>query len=281
MAIILGLLCLTGCNSGKTAIATNSTGTVKTETLGQTEGTISHVLYGEWTAFDVNGKAVSGDERPYAIFDKAGNNPFLVKCYANNGCNTLNGILAVTPGGKMKPTTDFASTMRLCADAPYEQGFNMAMNQVTTYKIEQVGSEYLLYMNNDEGKTLMVLRKADAGFMNGAWQVTRINNKAMPSGRNLEIVVDIADLSVHGNAGCNVFNGALFIDQEKQNSLQFRDLTSTRMTCPDIALEQQFLVALEQVETVIPGKSADTALLKDATGKVVIQLKRMNLKQAQ
>lgn len=266
------------CGSSKKVATESSAGAVKTETLSETESTISQVFYGEWTAFDVNGMAVTGDERPYVIFGKNADNPFLVQCYANNGCNTLNGTYAVTPGGKMKATGDFASTMRMCADAKYEMGFNLALNYVTDYKLEQVGSEYLLYLNDETGRTLMVLRKADAGFMNGAWQVTKLDGVQLPEGNELEMVIDIPDLKVHGNAGCNVFNGALFIDQAKQNSLQFRDLATTRMTCPDIAVEKQFLIALEKVESVVKGKN-DTAILKDEAGKTLIVLKRLNLRK--
>lgn len=275
-AALVALSLATSCNTTKKS--TQQVANVKTETLSQTEGAISHVIYGEWTAYDVNGMAVTGDDRPYVIFDKSGSNPYLVQCYANNGCNTLNGTYAITPGGSMKPTSDFASTMRLCPDAKYEMGFNMALNYVTGYKIEQVGSEYLMYLTDAQGKNLMVLRKADAGYMNGAWRVTRINDKNIAESQNIEMVIDMADLKVHGNAGCNVLNGSLFIDQAKQNSLQFRDLRTTRMTCPDIATEQALLVALEQVETVVPGRDDKTALLKDASGQVLITLQRITLK---
>lgn len=269
---------VTGCNSTKGQVA-QQVATVKTETLKQTQAAISKVLYGEWTAVDVNGLAVTGDDRPYIIFDKTADNPYIVTAYANNGCNTLNGRFAVTPGGEMKIIGDFASTMRMCDNAPYEMGFNLALNYVTNYKLEQVGAEYLLYMMNGEGKNMMVLRKADAGFMNGAWQVTKIGQQEIGEDKGIEMVVDIPDMKVHGNAGCNVMNGTLFIDQAKQNSLQFRDLRTTRMTCPDIALEQQFMVALEQVETAVPGKSEGTAMLKDASGKVLVSLKRINIQQ--
>ncbi len=269
---------VTGCKSTQGQVA-QQVATVKTETLKQTQAAISKVLYGEWTAVDVNGSAVTGDDRPYVIFDKSADNPYVVAAYANNGCNTLNGQFAVTPGGEMKIIGDFASTMRMCDNAQYEMGFNMALNYVTNYKLEQVGAEYLLYMMNAEGKNLMVLRKADAGFMNGAWQVTKIGQQEIGEEKGLEMVVDIPDMKVHGNAGCNVMNGTLFIDAAKQNSLQFRDLRTTRMTCPDIALEQQFMVALEQVETAVPGKSEGTAMLKDASGKVLITLKRIDITQ--
>ena len=50
------------------------------------------------------------------------------------------------------------------------------------------------------------------------------------------------------------------------------------MTCPDIAIEQAFILALEQIETCVPGSNNDTALLKDANGQTIITLQRINLK---
>ena len=49
------------------------------------------------------------------------------------------------------------------------------------------------------------------------------------------------------------------------------------MACPDMEREQKFLVALEQVETAIPGNDSNTALLKDEQGQVMMQLVRLNL----
>lgn len=275
IAASAAILCMTGCGTTKKS-ASNVTGPVKTETLGQTEGAISHVLYGEWTAFDVNGTAVTGEQRPYVIFDKSGDNPFVVKCYANNGCNTLNGNISVTPGGKMKPSSDFASTMRMCDDAPYEMGFNLALDYVTNYTIEQVGSEYLLYMKDDTGKNLMILRKADVGFMNGAWRVASLNGKEIAADKEMQMVLDLTDLKVHGNAGCNIMNGSLYIDQSRQNSLEFRNVATTRMTCPDIDTERSFLVALEEVATCSEGASADQATMKNSEGMPVLTLIRIS-----
>ncbi len=278
-AAIALAICLTGCNSTRKTATATTAGVVKTETLGQTKAAISNVLYGEWTAFDVKGKAVTGDDRPYIIFEKNNDNPYLVNCYANNGCNTLNGMMSVTPGGKMQSSSQFASTMRMCPDAPYEIGFTEAINYVDNYTLEKIGSEYLLYLKNAAGQTLMVLRKADAGFMNGAWRVARLGGKDISDNTQMEMVIDIPELKVHGNAPCNVFNGSIFIDPAKQNSIQFRDIATTRMSCPELQLEQELLVALEQVETVVPGHD-ETAILKDNQGRQLMVLKRINLENA-
>lgn len=274
-------LTLAGCSlfAPKTTPTINTaTNEVETATPEETEAAINAVLYGEWTVADVGGTAVTGDDRPYVIFDTTSVNPFKLKIYANNGCNTLNGDMAVTPGGEMQKASDFLSTMMFCADAPYELGINMAFETVRKFAIEKIGQDYLLYMKNASGNNVMILRKSDISFLNGAWAVSRIHSEAVPDSAGIKMVIDIPELRVHGNTGCNILNGSLFLDPDKQNSIQFVDLATTRMACPDGEREQRFLVALEEVETVIPGKDDSTAILKDSQGAEVLQLTRLKLK---
>lgn len=279
-ASLLAILA-SGCSlfTTKPTVSVNkTTGAVVVSSPTQTVAAIDKVLYGEWTVANVNGTAVTGDERPYVVFDTTSVNPFQLKVYADNGCNVLNGELAVTPGGEMRKVSDFLSTMKYCADAPYEIGINMAFDAVASFNVEKIGNDYLMYMKNASGTTLMVLRKCDITFINGAWTVTRLGNQEISEDKDMKLVIDIPELKVHGNTGCNILNGNIFVDPDKQNSLQFKDLATTRMMCPDIENEQRFLVALEQVETAVPGADGTTAQLKDAQGQVLIVLKRLNLK---
>lgn len=256
-----------------------TTGEVVTAKPSETIAAIDNILYGEWTVSNVNGQGVVGDERPYVVFDTTGVNPFVVQVYANNGCNVINGTLAVTPGGEMKKTSEFLSTMKYCPDAPYEIGINMAFETVKKFNIEKIGNDYILYMKNSGGNSVMILRKSDISFINGAWEVTKLGNEEISSESGMKLVIDVPELKVHGNTGCNILNGNLLLDPDKQNSLQFKDLATTRMMCPDIENEQKFLVALEEVETAAPGHDGTTSVLKDAQGKILITLKRLNLKQ--
>lgn len=269
------VLFLCSCNSRKVAVTT--TGQVKTETATQTEGAIQKVLYGQWIATNINGTAVTGNDRPYMVFDESSTNPFIVNLYAYDGCNILNGALAVTPGGQMSRTSEFLSTMKMCPDAQYEIGFTMALNTVSKYSIEQVGRDYLLYIKNAQGNTTMTLRKSDLGFANGAWQVTKLNGTAVPTDVEMQMVIDIPEQKLHGNAGCNTMNGSIYINPDKQNSLEFKNIATTRMTCPQIALEQQLLTALAQVTTVQLGKDG-SLMLDDANCHTLVTLTKLNLK---
>lgn len=269
------VLFLCSCNSRKVAVTT--TGQVKTETATQTEGAIQKVLYGQWIATNINGTAVTGNDRPYMVFDESSTNPFIVNLYAYDGCNILNGALAVTPGGQMSRTSEFLSTMKMCPDAQYEIGFTMALNTVSKYSIEQVGRDYLLYIKNAQGNTTMTLRKSDLGFANGAWQVTKLNGTAVPTDVEMQMVIDIPEQKLHGNAGCNTMNGSIYMNPDKQNSLEFKNIATTRMICPQIALEQQLLTALAQVTTVQLGKDG-SLMLDDANCHTLVTLTKLNLK---
>lgn len=154
----------------------------------------------------------------------------------------------------------------------------MAFETVRKFSIDKIGQDYLLYMKDATGKTTLTLRKSDISFLNGAWTITKIEGQQVPDSAGVKMVIDIPEMRVHGNTGCNILNGSLFIDPDKQNSIQFVNLATTRMMCPDAELEQKFLVALEQVETVVPGSDATQAILKDGQGQEMLLLKRLNLK---
>lgn len=241
-----------------------------------TEKNMLQALYGEWTAFNVDSVAVIGNDGPIIILEKSTDGSDQINCYANNGCNSLNGSFIVTKDGKMTPTTRFISTMRYCNDAKYETGFNNAISQVSRYTIEKVGSEYLLIMKDEAGSTLMSLRRADTDFLEGAWTVTKVADKNISADKGLKLAFDITNLKVHGNTGCNVLNGTLFFDHNSQNSLQLKDIATTRMSCQDMELEQLFLATLEKVTTVNQS-GKESIQLKDAQGNTIITLKRLKL----
>lgn len=279
LATGIALATMASCKSPQ-QVNVNSVGVVKTETPAQTEGAIQKVLYGPWTVMDVNGMKVSGNtDLPYVEFSEDASNPFLVKCYAYNGCNYLNGEYAVTPGGNMKPTSEFATTMRMCHDAPYEMGVNMALGMVDSYRIEKIGIDYILYLNNADGNTMLTLRKYDPTFINGTWMITSIEGSSVSEDDDIQLALNLKEKSVHGNSGCNMLNGSFVVDPNVQNSIQFVNLATTRMMCPNIQLEQKFLDALNRVRTIIPGTSANTASLRDEAGQVLITMQRIEVAQ--
>lgn len=271
------MLMTTGCSLTKKGVKANpvektTTGTVVSENLADN-------LLGKWSVINVDEKdvTVSDDQYPTVSFDTNGAPAGTVNIYAYNGCNFINGSYKIN-GNQLKMVGDFAATMKYCPDAVYEIPITMALNEMKQYSIEKINNEYYLYLKNDAGTTLMTCRKHNLGFFDGAWRVTKIQGVQLSEENAPEIVVDLAEGKIHGNAGCNVLNGTVTQNLDHEGGIGFTNLFTTRMTCPDIAIEQAFILALEQIETCVPGSNNDTALLKDANGQTIITLQRINLK---
>lgn len=225
-------------------------------------------LDGEWNIDNVNGQKVTGEERPFITFDLSQG-----RIYGNNGCNIVNAD-AVTGKGNKLQFTGMMSTQKYCANAPFEHLINTTLDQVRSYKISRYGHEYYLDLFNDRGHLIMVLRKHNMDFLNGAWRVTAINGQPN-SNEGVQFVFDLPEKKIHGNAGCNIINGEISIDPDVTNSVQFSNIASTRMMCPDIATETAVLVALEETEKAF-AKSDDTVTFVNHAGKPVLQLIRID-----
>ncbi len=87
----------------------------------------------------------------------------------------------------------------------------------------------------------------DAGWDRGRWVVVEM--KGVPvqqSGgrRDAFINFEVDQKTFRGNGGCNQINGKYAIDK---NTIQFREVISTKMSCEDIAFENTFLLTLHDV----------------------------------
>ena len=232
-------------------------------------------IEGEWTIYSVRGNIVTGEERPYVCFDLPAN-----RMYGSNGCNIINADISVKAPSSIS-IENMVSTMKACADAPFEYLINLALADVKSYSARQEGPDTYLDLKAQNGSTLITLRRHNMEFLNGPWAITSLNSTAMPAEGSEDaatIVVDIPQLRIHGNTGCNIFNGNLFIDPDKERSMQFTDIITTRMACAPDSRETELLLALEAVESARQ-TGADTVGLYDVEGNEIITLKRMVMKE--
>lgn len=228
-------------------------------------------LNGEWTIASVRGNDVTGEERPYVTFDLPAK-----RFYGNNGCNYINGDLVAGANRAIK-LDNMISTMKMCQDDQYQYLINLALADVVSYSARQVKHETFLDLNDASGRTILVLRRHNMDFLNGAWKVTELNATPLVQADEATMTFDTTDLRIHGTTGCNIFNGELFIDPDKTTSLQILKLATTRMGCPPDSRETEFLLALESVETARP-EGADTVVLYDTEGKSLFKLVKMELR---
>ena len=83
--------------------------------------------------------------------------------------------------------------------------------------------------------------------LDGEWSVVELNGKKLdPADSKQLIVIDVARKHLSGNAGCNR-NGNIEYTDAQKNIIKFPQVATTRMACPNLAGEQEFLEALNKV----------------------------------
>lgn len=269
-------LTTTGCGSLRNSSDKKATTTIpatKVETVEVTPiNDILATFDGEWSIVEVNGEnvVINGENHPKLTFTIEQEKPGMISVIGFNGCNYLNGAWNIK-GSKIVPAGEFISTLKACDDAPYEYAVNQALDQAESYQFTDPSNMVLL---SSTAQPVMKLRRHNLAFLNGAWRVTEIEGAAISA--NVRIVIDVDEHKIHGNAGCNILNGDITVNLDKRDGIEFKNLATSRMTCPDIATEQAFLLALESVDNAAKGSTPDTAVLKNAAGQTIISLKRLS-----
>lgn len=275
-ALAIMALTTTGCGSLRNSSDKKAATTIpatKVETVEVTPiNDILATFDGEWSIVEVNGEnvVINGENHPKLTFTIEQENPGMVSVIGFNGCNYLNGAWNIK-GSKIVPAGEFISTLKACDDAPYEYAVNQALDQAESYQFTDPSNMVLL---SSTAQPVMKLRRHNLAFLNGAWRVTEIEGAAISA--NVRIVIDVDEHKIHGNAGCNILNGDITVNLDKRDGIEFKNLATSRMTCPDIATEQAFLLALESVDNAAKGSAPDTAVLKNAAGQTIISLKRLS-----
>lgn len=59
---------------------------------------------------------------------------------------------------------------------------------------------------------------------------------------------DMKDNKVHGNAGCNIFNSTVVLDDQDISSITINPAATTMMACPDMEIEDAILKAMGNVK---------------------------------
>lgn len=235
--------------------------------------TLTKNINGEWTIIQVGKVKVAVEEDiPYLTF-AADENRF----YSSNGCNILNGSYVVD--GNNVRFSNVMSTMKYCQGIPFEQGISDVLKDGVSVKalIKKVGNESYLYFNDNSGKALMTLVRHNLQFLNGQWRVTGINGKHI-NDDEANVFIDMSSLKIHGNTGCNYFNGDILVNPNEANSISFSGMGVTRMACPKTDQERTMLVALEETVSVAQ-VNANTVAFANQAGKQVLTLTRSEIPQ--
>lgn len=227
-------------------------------------------LYGEWNILTINNKKVSTRERAYIHLDFINH-----RLYGNNGCNVINGDFSAN-ANKIS-FSNIITTMMACHNATSDKAVMKALDDAVSFKLLEKNKITYLHILNSRGSTIMTLRRQNLDFINGAWTVKEIDGTPTID-KEVRLVIDTEQLKIHGSTGCNIVNGTIYIDTDKNDAVQFQQLISTRKMCENMKTETALLVALE--ETCFCQKVSDNEIkLINDKGEVMVILSRLNLSQ--
>lgn len=231
------------------------------------------IVRGDWAIESVYGKQAVGETAPHLRFEAAEK-----RMYGNNGCNTVNASYQYNPVDSTLSFSHIISTMMACGkEGITDYEVNRALDAARYYKWELKGSEYWLWLLDENHQEVMSLMHQNFSFLNGAWIVVAINEEPTNTS-DMQLVFDVDEHKIHGNTGCNILNGTFDTDFGSANAISLQAIGLTKMACPDASRETQFVVALEDAAHARP-VSADRVLLLDNDGAVVLTLVREKLQQ--
>lgn len=228
-------------------------------------------ISGEWYMVSVYNKKIVSENLPFLNFNITDG-----RVYGNNGCNVINGGFKITANKEIS-FTQMVSTMMACPHFKYEAQIMKALSEAVGYSFSTQSGVIFLNLMDRLGATVLQLKRHNIDFLNGAWTVKEIHGKSIDNPA-VKLVIDVPELRLHGNSGCNIINGSVGVDPKKENAVQFLQIVSTRKMCPDMKVETSLLVALEEVESA-KKKNSNEVILYDNKHNPVVVLKRLNLKK--
>ena len=228
-------------------------------------------LDGSWNIVELNGKVLNPAETNQVIeFDVARHS-----LSGRAGCNRMMGQIEYSDSRKnIIKFPQVATTRMACPDMTVENNVLSALNKVKKYK--KLGKENIA-LCGASNRPIVVLQKKESvsklSDLEGKWIISEAAGEAIPDGMEKQpfIEFNIAEKSLHGNAGCNLINGAFQVDDENPSAISFPQVISTMMACPDMEVEGRVLKALNSVQSF--GKLAGGGIgLYDADNNLVMVL---------
>ncbi len=216
-------------------------------------------LNGEWNIVEVDGEPVrvaAEQPLPFIGFDMSAK-----RIYGNSGCNRMMGTFTVD---SLKPGVlqfgPIAGTRMACPDMTMEQHVLGALGNVNSFKVltcdKEASAASKIALCGKDGKELVIIeRKAteeapSIAALNGEWSIKTVNGAPVGKSEKAPFIgFNIAEERVYGTAGCNNINGMFKQDEKNPAAIDFGNLATTMMMCPDMETETTVLKALGTVKT--------------------------------
>lgn len=116
--------------------------------------------------------------------------------------------------------------------------------------------------------------KTDVKKLDGKWSIAEVKGEKILKETLPQMNFNMAEKKLNGNAGCNVFNTSIVLDDNDISSIIIQPAATTMMACPDMATEDLILKAMGDVKAVKAGQSESEMLLVDDAGNVLLVLSK-------
>ncbi len=258
------LLAMASCKTSK-KISEGQKENASSQYTGNQAQVLSHEeLNGTWIIRTAENKPVVG-EQPVEITLDLSNG----RMYGNDGCNVINSLV-ILDGTNGLRFESVISTMMACTPDVTDHAVQKALNNTRSYqKVE--GKTLSIQFCDEQGKTVMTLEKRMVDQLNGSWKVVELEGKAI-SEENPILVIDIPESRLTGFAGCNRMFGNVVLDGTPYG-ISFTEIATTRMSCPDMSIEQAFVAALNQAKGFAPIDTTHATLYQEP-GKPLMTIER-------
>lgn len=233
-------------------------------------------LNGEWNIVEINGATVlpsnmTGDY-PFLNFDTSSG-----RLSGNSGCNRVMGSFDASAKAGVLEFGPIAGTRMACPDMTIEQNVLNALKNVKGYKT--IGTDGNIALTNSRNRPVVVLAPRQAGSLvyalQGEWRIVEVDGKNVPAIIETTpfIAFDVQSARIHGNAGCNGFNGSFITEGTNPSSISFPATATTMKICPDMDIEDRITKSLNQIKS-FKLVSESRAALYDEAGKILLLLEK-------
>lgn len=114
--------------------------------------------------------------------------------------------------------------------------------------------------------------KTDAKILDGKWNIVELRGEKVEAANQPNMEFNMTDLKLHGNAGCNIFNTSVVLDNADVSSLRINQAATTMMACPDMEVEGKILKAMDEVRAVKAGANENEVALVAEDGSTLFLL---------
>ncbi|MEA1786251.1 copper resistance protein NlpE N-terminal domain-containing protein [Arenibacter sp. GZD96] len=176
-------------------------------------------------------------------------------------CEGIATVLILNKNGSYTHKTKYMGKGDDAVENTGKFSWNTAGSEIQLLGYESVNTQFKvgenqLFMLDQDGQSIVgdladqyVLRKEDTTITEKYWKLVELNGKTIETKegqREAFLILKTENDRVHGNGGCNTFNGSYELKDEY--NISFSKMATTLMACEDLDTEQQFLTVLETAD---------------------------------